>query len=313
LTEQNDDRRECALCRSRELRRVLEGTDRRFGAPGVFQVVRCDDCGLMFQDPMPAREEVEGFCEVPRAGGKSSRLFDAHAGIVNASRARFLCAHAPAGRVLDVGCGNGDFLAQAKKRGWDVTGVELSALACEEAAARLGGNVYRGDLAELELPAGSFDAATLWHVLEHITTPHELLEELNRVLKPGGALIVEVPDCGNPVFRAFRQHYFHLDLPRHVFFYDRATLRAMIEGHGFAVDSEDAPSWYYPEGIAKSMGYLLEGEGNGKTRWRKALSLMACPFFLLVTCGYLAATRLGAHAEVARIVAIKPSENHGIR
>lgn len=100
MTEETGERRDrCALCGSVQQRQVLEGRDQRFGTPGVFSVPRCEVCGLMFQHTMPTREEMKGFCEVPRSGHTHSRLFDGYASVVNASRARFLCAHRPPRRL----------------------------------------------------------------------------------------------------------------------------------------------------------------------------------------------------------------------
>jgi ubiquinone/menaquinone biosynthesis C-methylase UbiE len=311
LSEEAYDRRvqACALCGSRERRKVLEGRDQRFGAPGVFRVARCETCGLMFQEPMPAQEEIEAFCEAPRSSRAHSLLFDGYAKIVNSSRARLLSANKPHGKLLDIGCGTGDFLVQARKREWDITGVELSANACQAAEKRLGASIYHGELKELGLPSGWFDAVTLWHVFEHIPSPNELMQEIYRILKPGGAMIVEVPNIHNPVYGLFGRYYLHLDLPRHVYFYDPDTLKAMVEKHGFIVVREDAPSWYYPEGITKSTGYLLSRAGVEESALRKMMSVLLYPASLLVTSGYLTATLFGASSEVIRIVATKPHGN----
>jgi len=266
----------------------------------------------MFQDPIPAREEIEKFCEIPHSGHMHSRLFDGYASLVNASRARFLCAHKPPGRLLDIGCGTGDFLQQARKREWDVSGVEMSANACRIAAERLGGGIYKGDLVEIELPPEWFDAVTLWHVFEHITSPNELLQAISRVLKPGGILIIEVPNIRNPVYGFLGRYYLHLDLPRHVYFYDPDTLLAMVEKHGFCMAGEDTPSWHYPEGIMKSAGYLLRRTGVEESAARKAIWVVLLPVCLLVTGGYLVATFFGASSEVIRIVATKPCGNNAM-
>lgn len=97
----------------------------------------------------------------------------------------------------------------------------------------LGISVHLGAIEALSLPDESFDAVTLWHVLEHVTTPGTMLEAIRKVLRPGGVLLVSVPNFGSPEARATGAGWFHLDVPRHLVHFSPDTLDATLRASGF--------------------------------------------------------------------------------
>ena len=172
------------------------------------------------------------------------------------------------GRVLDVGCGPGHLLAEFKQLGWEPLGTE----ATEEAAAiarRIHGlEVREGDLRDLRLSSNHFDAVVSWHTLEHMREPGVVLDEIARVLKPGGVLLISVPDFGSPEARANPAAWFHLDVPRHLAHFPAAVLRTQLERRGFAIERHrhfapeyDAFSlvqtWQNRLGLPHNLLYLL--------------------------------------------------------
>ncbi|MDQ6691916.1 MAG: class I SAM-dependent methyltransferase, partial [Candidatus Dormibacteraeota bacterium] len=98
------------------------------------------------------------------------------------------------GRLLDVGAGIGTFLALARDRGWQVAGSEVSDSAVRLAADRHGLTLVQGQLETAELGLGSFDVVTLWHVLEHVPSPFRTLRTCRRLLRPGGLVVIAVPN-----------------------------------------------------------------------------------------------------------------------
>jgi SAM-dependent methyltransferase len=143
-----------------------------------------------------------------------------------------------AGRVLDVGCGPGHLLAEFKSLGWEVLGTEATEHAATIARGRHGVQVRVGDLRELALPAAHFDAVVSWHTLEHMARPDDVLDEIARLLKPGGVLLVSVPDFGSPEAQQDPAAWFHLDVPRHLCHIPAPVLRAALRQRGFRVESE---------------------------------------------------------------------------
>ena len=215
-----------------------------------FEIRRCPDCGLAITWPPPAPSEMGRYYPDAYYGNAGEKRF---VGPVEALQ-RALYGHRASlvekatgrgpGRVLDVGCGRGFLLDAFRRRGWSVEGTEMSEASSAHAREVLEIPVRVGPLETLGLPAGSFDAVTLWHVLEHVTTPASLLEEIGRILKPGGVLLVSVPNFGSPEARATGAGWFHLDVPRHLVHFTHGTLDSSLRSAGFAPLEA---SWFAPE------------------------------------------------------------------
>jgi 2-polyprenyl-3-methyl-5-hydroxy-6-metoxy-1,4-benzoquinol methylase len=139
--------------------------------------------------------------------------------------------------VLDVGCGRGVLLAPLAELGFDVHGVEMS----EEA---VGGADPRADvriatrLSDAGYESSFFDEVIIWHTLEHMADPRGTLQECHRVLRPGGRLIVAVPNFSSAQARWSGPAWFHLDAPRHLYHFPLPALRQLIERCGFVCSSE---------------------------------------------------------------------------
>jgi 2-polyprenyl-3-methyl-5-hydroxy-6-metoxy-1,4-benzoquinol methylase len=146
-------------------------------------------------------------------------------------------ALAPGSRVLDVGCGRGVILGPLADRGFAVSGFEISEAAARGADPRAAIRVAPR-LAAAGYAASSFDQVVIWHVLEHMDDPRSALEEVHRILAPGGRLVVAVPNFSSLQARFAGAAWFHLDLPRHLFHFPLAALRRLLAETGFEVTSE---------------------------------------------------------------------------
>ena len=140
----------------------------------------------------------------------------------------------PPGRLLDVGCSVGHFLELARARGWSVEGVELNARAVAHARS-LGLSVRETPLTGDEYPPASFAAVTLWEVLDDLTDPDPLMVTVTRLLRPGGALLVLVPNAGSLAVRIMRENSATFDGATSVTFFDSRTLSRYLEKFGFRV------------------------------------------------------------------------------
>jgi SAM-dependent methyltransferase len=147
----------------------------------------------------------------------------------------------PAGTLLDVGCGDGQFLAAARDAGWRAEGIEFSPEGASRAAARLGRPVAVGDLARTRQLPGPFDVVTLWHVVEHLVDPRAMLRAAGARLVSGGLLVVAVPNLDNLPMRLAYRLARRRPLPLyeagwrepHLSHFDPRTLRALLSGAGF--------------------------------------------------------------------------------
>jgi len=153
------------------------------------RLVRCRHCGLLYQDPPPA-EAVAQHYENLYEDSTGSDHIDVHR---RALFCGFLERWPPQGfgRLLDVGCGSGEFLLQAAERGWKVAGVEVSEAGA--AVARRRGLTVHLDIAAL--PDDHYDAVTLWNVVDFFSHPVEQLRQIHRVLAPGGIVFVRTPNA----------------------------------------------------------------------------------------------------------------------
>lgn len=117
--------------------------------------------------------------------------------------------------------------------------------ASTQIATAAGITVYNLPVEECPFEPESFDVVTLYHSLEHMTNPLKTLNAVQGLLRPGGFLVVEVPNIGSCYSRAFGTEWFHLDVPRHLYHFNRQTLRRMLEACGFLVVRESTHNVQY--------------------------------------------------------------------
>src|SRR5262249_37323679 len=130
--------------------------------------------------------------------------------------------------VLDVGCGAGTLLGLLKRRGFQVGGVDVSEEAARVAESENGVRVRVGSLKESMFANASFDIVTLFHVMEHVVNPRAVLAEVSRILKPDGALVLQVPNIDSWQCKAFGVKWYGLDVPRHVIDYSRKGMLKLL-------------------------------------------------------------------------------------
>lgn len=180
MTEVARDARPCPLCDGTELTPVL-----------YPPLVRCASCGLVFRNLPCLQERVRaGFDDIYRQPESEQQIQERRRALYR----EFQVRHRPApgrNRLLDVGCGTGEFLLLARAEGWDVAGIEI-AKAGVEATRRAGLTVHLGSLTTVDLPESSFDLITFWNVLDFVPDPVEQARAAHRVLAPRGLLVARV-------------------------------------------------------------------------------------------------------------------------
>lgn len=206
-----------------------------------FRIERCRDCGLARTLPVPDAQGLGRYYPPAYHGIGQARRFPA---LVEAAqdwlyrrRVRDLERRTgiAAGRVMDYGCGRGFLLQAFRERGWSPVGVELSEASARYPREILGLQVHTVSDAQAAWPDGDFDLVTLWHVLEHLPDPEAALQQLAAKLRPGGWMMIGVPDFGSGEAAAAGPAWFHLDVPRHLVHFTRPVLAAMLERQGLQV------------------------------------------------------------------------------
>src|SRR5512140_189471 len=214
----------CAICEGRlellfdEVRDPLTGD--------TFSIRRCVRCGLGHTVPQPS--DLDRYYQERYYGkrhGFTSRYCVKR-------RLRFVAAAVPDGkgrRLLDIGCGDGSFLLAAQEAGWDVMGTERNPVMAHDAGLDVEESLDR------VTESGTFDCVTLWHTLEHMRDIPFTLSNVARLLKPGGKMVVAVPDFGGLQARIFGPKWLHADVPRHLYHFDAKALLYCLSIGGFSV------------------------------------------------------------------------------
>ena len=295
----------CDLCGASDAEPVLHLRDlihRTTDLP--FTLVRCRRCGLRYLNPRPLPAQLGRFYPADYAPHRRAGLSAAARRWLLRRELRTLWPLlAPPRRVLELGCGSGDLLQLLRELGNpSVLGIEPSAAAAAHARQRWGLDVVDGTLEEARLPSRSFDAALAQHVLEHLPSPSATLAELARVLRPGGALVLWLPNAGSWSARVWGAAWMGYDAPRHLYTFDLETLRALLERHGFRVAAV-RHEWV---GIEWSWGLRLAlrrrgHEGDALDRLLGRLHLLLAAAATPVSLAAALAGRSGRVRVVARL------------
>lgn len=228
------------MCGKTEFRNKLVVEDKSVSQES-FAIQQCVACTFQFTNPRPDAAHIGRYYESAEYVSHNS----AATGLINQAYkvARFFTMRrkvallnrlAPRrGRLFDYGCGTGHFLAAAKADGWQVAGVEPNAQAREEATRRTGQPIGSGSLLDFE--PESFDAITLWHVLEHVHTLNDTLSQLISRLKPDGVLLIAVPNVESLDAQHYRQDWAAYDVPRHLYHFSARTMTQLLKKHKLTV------------------------------------------------------------------------------
>lgn len=230
------DKNTCVLC-NRSYSTVIEH------CAGGYQVLKCVGCGLVYVDPIPRKELLE---KAYSAEYYTPWLENQRRERIRMWKSRLETLNSFAGRkgkLLDVGCGEGLFLELASKVGWDITGTEISPFAVKYGKGRLDLNILQGELMDIGFPDKTFEAVTMWHVLEHTRNPIIVLKEIRRIIKDDGVLIMAVPNLNNifsqwayRLVKGKKMHLFDpLDRELHLYHFTFETIRLALDKTGFRV------------------------------------------------------------------------------
>lgn len=228
----------CPFCGKDDHTPFVAGPDRLHRLGHDFKLIRCNACDIVYQNPRPTEEAIAQFypadypphqvgSERANAVSRLALRFGA------AKRAAAIERFRKSGTILDVGCGSGLFLAEMRRRGWQVLGIDPSERAVATARALYDVEAQVGTLEGLKLPEEAFDVITLWDVIEHLHDPFRNLSHARHRLRPNGLLVVSTPDLGSIDARVFGRYWAGLDLPRHLVLFTPATLSHLLRRAGF--------------------------------------------------------------------------------
>lgn len=234
----------CDLCGSEKSCILHDKTD-LLKLPPPFKIVRCVNCGLVYQNPRMTENEYESYYDsnyynswdhlkIVKQKGKE---YENKYNLIE----RYLRRK---GKLLDIGCGTGDFLKIGKDRGWEVCGIELSKWAADYGRRNFNLDIRNINLEEVVwLWRLEFDVVTLNHVLEHLTSPSGAIEMISEILREEGLILVEVPNefeqlmfvVAGELGRKWMYNRHNGPIIHHTFFFTKESLIKMLEKSGFQI------------------------------------------------------------------------------
>lgn len=215
----------CSICDSKSGREIL----RKKVQETEYRLFTCLKCGQSSISPIPSLEELERFYnssfEVPLFQEK--KTIRKGIKILNELERK---GFKEGSRILEIGASYGFFMNLARERGFDVSGIEMSGKACEYAAHEFNLDIENSSLEESKFVISEqvFDAIILLDVIEHVTDPRGLMENIEALLAPGGFLVITTPNIESTEFRLFGRAWEWVSPPAHLFYFSSDSLRSLL-------------------------------------------------------------------------------------
>lgn len=239
----------CPVCHNHQLDTVFVVED--FSITNEkFQLLECRNCAVRLTDNIPDESSIGRYYQssayVSHSNSKKgliNRLYHFARRFTLESKRSFVqkATGRGVGMHLDVGSGTGSFVHVMEKAGWSSTGLEPDEAARETAAKLYKADVFPADHL-FSLPDGTYNAITMWHVLEHVHRLDDYITQLKKLLAPGGKLIIAVPNYTSADAEHYGRYWAAYDVPRHLYHFSPTSMRQLMERHGMRV-VKTKPMW----------------------------------------------------------------------
>jgi 2-polyprenyl-3-methyl-5-hydroxy-6-metoxy-1,4-benzoquinol methylase len=241
---------QCICCGSAAITKVLECKDYTVSNE-FFDVWQCNTCTFRFTQNVPDEESIglyyqsaEYVSHSDTKKGLINRLYHYVRSFTLTTKLTLVkeVTGLKHGVLLDVGAGTGAFASTMQQAGWSVTGLEPDETARTNAFKNY--KLRLGELGSLHnLESATFDAITMWHVLEHVHDLHGYLEKFIKILKPAGRLVIALPNYTSYDSNVYKQYWAAYDVPRHLYHFSPKSMKVLLEQKGFAVE-DVKPMWF---------------------------------------------------------------------
>lgn len=207
----------------------------------TFNIVECISCGFKFINPRPAAEKLGAYYiseeYVSHSNTKKgfiNSIYQVVRKYTMLKKLKLISEFYKTGKILDIGCGTGDFLKTVKEAKWETIGIEPSPDARKMAIENYALDVR--EEAEIKiLEKETFDIITMWHVLEHVPELNERIEDLKRLIKPNGVIIIAVPNCTSLDAKIYSENWAAYDVPRHLYHFSPTDIETVFKNHDLKV------------------------------------------------------------------------------
>ena len=229
----------CIVCNSKNKRLLLLSSDSDGLYNNNFEIRKCNECGFVWTSPQPDEKEMQKsyfsryYVEnIPYITSFFSKVF------IN-GRIKKIETFKSSGRILDFGCGDGEFLQRLDKRKWEAIGTDFSESALKRIKSKkINFRFIKCEVNKLNL-GDNFDVISLWGVFEHISSPHKVLKSFRKMLKKDGLLFLCIPNIESYEAKLSGRKWFHLDPPRHLFHYSPNTIKKLLEMENYNIIKSD--------------------------------------------------------------------------
>lgn len=221
----------CPVCGNSSLATFLSSTDYAVSRE-AFLLLECTHCELLITQPQPTESELEKYYQfeeyvshTSKGNNVINRIYLLVRRYTLSQKLNLINTYSEKGRLLDVGCGTGNFMAHCIKYGWNAEGVEPSSTARHIAGA-LQSRIYPTLEAHVET---GYNAITLWHVLEHLPHLNESIDQLKAKLANNGTLYIAVPNYQCYDAGHYQEYWAAYDLPRHLWHFSKNAVKKLLE------------------------------------------------------------------------------------
>ncbi|WP_051205274.1 class I SAM-dependent methyltransferase [Salinimicrobium xinjiangense] len=207
-----------------------------------FELRKAEDLDMLITFPWPEEDKLPAYYKsdkyISHTDSKRTfidRIYQQVKSLMLGRKIKWIEKEVPQkGKILDIGAGTGDFLAEAKNRGWEILGAEPNPGARKLAAEK--GVELNEDSAAF--PENSFDVISMWHVLEHVPDLEKQIEELDRLLKPDGLLVIAVPNFKSHDAEVYKKFWAAYDVPRHLYHFSADAMKEIFKTKHFSLTSQ---------------------------------------------------------------------------
>jgi 2-polyprenyl-3-methyl-5-hydroxy-6-metoxy-1,4-benzoquinol methylase len=258
----------CPICKSNNIQQQLTATDHTVSQT-KFTIWHCNGCTARFTQDVPEQDAIGAYYISENYISHS----DTKKGLINRLyhlvRKRTLTGKKSLviqgsgikkGVILDIGCGTGAFLNTMQEAGWNITGLEPDTIARTKASELY--HIQSQEPGKLfDLTPASFNAITMWHVLEHVHELHAYIKQIEKLLAPGGKAFIAVPNYTSKDAAIYAAYWAAYDVPRHLYHFSPQSMETLLAQHGLKLTAVK-PMWFDSFYVSMLSEQYKNGKGN---------------------------------------------------
>ncbi|MFA5358757.1 MAG: class I SAM-dependent methyltransferase [Patescibacteria group bacterium] len=275
----------CPICGEGKYEDFLDTRDARYSQAGVFKLVKCIQCDMVFLAVIPEGDEWKKFYPDDYWAEEDSFFNNFVINFLLANFLRLIKKYKKYGSVLDVGCGTGRVLEYLASKGWRVWGQEISSVACRQAERRIE-NVYCGPLKAATYQEKFFDVIILNYVFHQMIDLAEELAQIKKIIKDDGIMVFSIPNVDSRQLTITQRDWFCIDSPRHIYFFSPKTIKRFFEKEGLEIVDISFPLFQLPLDFFHGLTAKYFGNKKGTKYWFLFFPLLVFSLLIKVIPAY---------------------------